>query len=408
MDYAGTTAQGTITQLYQFVTRLHNSLPYHLSSAGRAFPAWHYFFEVTRRCNLRCKMCQYIEFLENVPVKEQRDGELTTDEWLNVIDQTGPLSLITFTGGEVWVRKDFPILLERACSKRRVHFISNAVMLDEEKARFCVGLAPKHFGGKGLNFIGVSIDGTEDIHDVVRAQRGSWKRSVEGIRTVSRLRDEAGKSCPLIHINTVLLEDNLDVLPEMPVIAKEAGVNVLNLLTEMRAPDNPNLGYDDPSVFGPEHVNIPRIDRARLHDALQKTLAKAKELRIEVRLPRMPYDFVLDHYDGGYDLTHLGCRSIWTNLYVGAKGGAYPCFIKNIGNVREHTLQELWNNESLREFRARRRRGAFEVCRGCCESEYSKKALPGNTDRDPNAKPSEQIIVGTRLAAGQLESTRSR
>src|SRR5690606_14528755 len=132
----------------------------------RAFPAWHYFFEVTRRCNLRCKMCQYIEWLEGVPVVEQREGELTTEEWLNVIDQTGPFSLITCTGGEVWVRKDFSTILEHACRKRRVHFISNAVMLNEDKARFCVDLAPRRFGSRGLNFIGVSIDGTEETHDL--------------------------------------------------------------------------------------------------------------------------------------------------------------------------------------------------------------------------------------------------
>ncbi len=400
MEYEGTTAQGTITRLYQFVTRLHNAVPYHLSGSGAAFPPWHYFFEITRRCNLRCKMCQYIDFLENVPIPEQRDGELSTEEWLDVIDQTGPLSLITFTGGEVWVRKDFPKLLERACGRGRVHFISNAVMLTEDKAEFCVGLAPKRFGGKGLNFIGVSIDGVEATHDVVRAQRGAYKRSIDGIRNVTRLREESGKQCPLVHINTVLLEENLADLPLMPEIAHESGVSVLNLLTEMRAPDNPNLGYEDPAVYGPEHVNIPRIDRARLHEAIQATLKRARELNIEVRMPRIPYEYVLDHYDGGYDLKHMGCRSIWTNVYVGAKGGVYPCFIRNIGNVRDAKLKELWNNDVMCDFRKRRRQGAFEVCRGCCEIEYSEKELPGNVRPADLPGPREELIIGTRTPKG--------
>jgi MoaA/NifB/PqqE/SkfB family radical SAM enzyme len=294
------------------------------------------------------------------------------------------------------VRKDFPKLLERACERGRVHFISNAVLLTEDKAEFCVGLAPKRFGGKGLNFIGVSIDGTEEIHDVVRAQRNAYQRSMDGIRNLTRLRQQSGKQCPLVHINTVILEENLDVLPQMPAMARECGVNVLNLLTEMRAPDNPNLGYEDPAVYGPEHVTIPRIDRQRLHESLQATLAKAKEHKIEVRMPRIPYEYVLDHYDGGYDLKHMGCRSIWTNVFVGAKGGVYPCFIRNIGNVRDNTLKELWNNDVMCDFRRRRRNGAFEVCRGCCEIEYSAKELPGNSRPDDLAGPRKELILGTR------------
>jgi MoaA/NifB/PqqE/SkfB family radical SAM enzyme len=388
MEHMGTTAQGTITKLYQFVNRLHSGVPYHLSGQAGAFPPWHYFFEITRRCNLRCKMCQYIDFLENVPIPEQRDGELTTEEWLSVVDQTGPMSLITFTGGEVWVRKDFPTILERACSKRRVHFISNAVMLTDDKAEFCVGLAPKRFGGKGLNFIGVSIDGTEEIHNVIRAQKGAYKRSIDGIKNIVRWREKLKKAAPLVHINTVILEENLDVLPEMPRLAAEAGVSVLNLLTEMRAPDNADLGHVDPGTFGPEHVRIPTIDRARLDAALRATLKEARALGVEVRLPRMPYEMVLDHYDGGYDLDHMDCRSIWTNLYVGAKGGAYPCFINNIGNVREFSLKELWNNSQAKKFRKNRRDGAYEVCRGCCEMEYVKKALPGRSETISTAEPS--------------------
>ncbi len=383
MEYEGTTAQGAITQLYQFVTRLHSGIPYHVSKSGRAFPPWHYFFEVTRRCNLRCKMCQYIEWLENVPVREQRDGELSTEEWLNVVDQTGPLSLVTFTGGEVWVRKDFGTILERACSKSRVHFISNAVMLDDEKAEFCVNLAPKRFGFSGLNFIGVSIDGTEETHDVVRAQKGAYARSIEGIRNIAKFREKQAKQCPLIHMNTVILDENLDVLPEMPGLAAEAGVHVLNLLTEMRSMDNQDLGFVDPAVYGPDKIRIRTVDREQLDGALRKTLENAKKVGVEVRMPRIPYENILDHYDGGYDLDHMACRSIWTNVYVGSKGGVYPCWLQNMGNVRENTLTEIWNSPKFQEFRRRRRLGAFEACRGCCEIEYTKKKLPGRGETYP-------------------------
>lgn len=389
-DFEQLIPRGSITKLYRIVTRLHSSIPYQISSTGYALPVWHYFFEITRRCNLRCKMCQYIEWLENVPIPEQRDGELSTQQWREVIDQTHPLSLITFTGGEVWVRKDFPELLERASSKRRTHFISNCVMLTEDKVKLCLDLAPKRFGMKGLNFIGVSIDGTDStVHDAIRAQRGAFDRSTEGIRILKRLREESGKRCPLVHMNTMLMADNLDQLPHIPALAQELGITVVNLLTEWRAADNPDLGHVDPATFDNEMTRQPAIDAKKLGAALRDTLANARKLGIEIRMPRMRFQDIVDHYDGGYDLKHMDCRAIWSSLLVGAKGGVYPaCFIQNLGNVRDNTLKEIWNNDIAQEFRRRRRESAFDVCRGCCEMEYSKKSLPGTAKpltMDPGA-----------------------
>ncbi len=381
MESGVTTIQGRVTDLYRRVTRLYTAIPYSVFRTGHSFPAWHYFFEITRRCNLRCKMCQYIQWLENTPTRVQADGELSTEEWLNVVDQTGRFSLITFTGGEVWVRKDFDDILAHACSKRRVHFISNAVMLREERARRCVELAPKRLGGKGLNFAGISIDGTRDVHDVIRAQRGAFDKSIKGVQALAEARDRAGKKCPLIHINTVILKENLDVLPDMPKVVAESGANVLNLLTEMRAHDHQDLGHVDPSQFGREDVNTPHIDVDRLDEVLRETAKAAKDAGVELRLPRTPYEELLKYHERGYDLVDYECRAVWTNLYVGAKGGVYPCFIQKVGNVREHSLREIWNNAKMREFRRRRRDGGFAVCQGCCELEY--KGYAHETARAP-------------------------
>ena len=73
-------------------------------------------------------------------------------------------------------------------------------------------------------------------------------------------------------------------------------------------------------------------------------------------------------------------RQIWTNLYVGSKGGVYPCFIKKVGNVRENTLKELWNSDEMTAFRNFRRHGGFAVCQGCCELEHKDYGKHVKTD----------------------------
>jgi len=386
------TGLGPITALYRRVTRAYTAIPYNLSRGGHAFPAWHYFFEITRRCNLRCKMCQYIDWLEATPTRLQMEGELSTEEWLRVIDQTSRFGLITFTGGEVFVRKDFMEILEYACKRRRVHFISNATMLTEPRVQRCVELAPKRMGQRGFNFAGVSLDGTREVHDIIRAQRGAYDKSIRGLQLLADYKRRAGKKCPVVHINTVIQKENLAVLPDMPAVVAECGASVLNLLTEMRSHDIQELGHVDPGQFSRDDIRNPWIDRRELDAALKATIAAAQACGVEVRLPRMPYEAVLEHYDGGYELSDFECRAVWTNLYVGAKGGVYPCFIQKVGNVRENTLKELWNSPQMRTFRQRRRSAGFAVCRGCCELEYT-----GRFDNSPQAildRPAPDAVPG--------------
>lgn len=360
----------SVSNLYQYATRLYSAIPYKFSRSGFAFPAWHYYLEVTRRCNLRCKMCQYIDWLENVPVKEQKEGELSTEEWLGVVNQIPRFSLVTFTGGEPFVRKDFMQILTHACARTRTHFISNTTMLPEDRAEEIVALAPRRLGGIGFNFAGTSIEAPGDRHDEIRKLRGAFDRSIAGIKTLVRHRKVQGKQCPLVHVTTVIQQDNVDVLHLMPQVIKDSGASVLNLVTETRMHDLPNLGEVDPSSYNSEDLKWPRIDRRQLSGALDRTILAARDAGIELRLPRMPKDDLIDYYDGGISLEDYECRNAWVTCFIGRKGDVYPCWIVKIGNIRENSLKEIWNNQTIRGFRQTCQKKLFAMCPGCCFLEH--------------------------------------
>ncbi len=362
-----------IAHLYELAQRAYSAIPYKYFKGGYSFPAWHYYFEVTRRCNLRCRMCQYIEWLENVPVKEQKEGELSTEEWHRVIEQVGRFSLVTFTGGEPFVRKDFMELLQHASGKARTHFISNTTMMPEERAGAVVGLAPRKVGGLGLNFVGTSIEAPDALHDEIRQMRGAFERTMNGIRLLRSERERAGKPCPMIHVTTVLQEANVEVLSGMPKVLKAAGVDVMNLVTETRMHDLPGLGDVDPGSFTRDQVPWPKIDRGKLARALEDTIANAKEAGLEIRLPRMPRSAILDYYDQGIELRQYECRNAWNTLFVGRQGDVYPCWIVKVGNVREHSIKELWNNDVMRGFRKACQKHLFAMCPGCCFLEHASQ-----------------------------------
>jgi radical SAM protein with 4Fe4S-binding SPASM domain len=379
----------SVAHLYETAQRAYSAIPYRFFRNGYAFPCWHYYIEVTRRCNLRCKMCQYIEWLENVPIREQMAGELSTDEWLRVIDQIHAFALITFTGGEVFVRKDFMDILAYASRRTRTHFISNTTMMPDQRAEAVVALAPKRLGGRGLNFVGTSIEGPGERHDQIRKLRGAWDRSMQGVRTIRRLRDQSGKACPMIHVTTVIQQDNVDVLHLMPKMIKEAGADVLNLVTETRMFDLPNLGEVDPAVFSESDIRWPKIDRRALAEALDKTITEARNVGIELRLPRMPREDLIAYYDGGINLKHYECRNAWNTLFIGRQGNVYPCQIIRVGNVRENSLKEIWNSETMRRFRQTCQKKLFALCPGCCFLEHKAHVTAHETLREPT--PSSQL-----------------
>ncbi len=362
----------SIARLYGFAQRMYSALPYRYFKSGYAFPPWHYYLELTRRCNLRCRMCQYIAWLENTPGKEQAEGELTTEEWHAVIDQVHRLSLLTFTGGEPLVRRDFLELMEHASRRARTHLITNATLLDEDLCRALVALAPKRIGGRGFNALGTSIEAPGELHDTIRRMKKAYARSTEGVRMIREFRERARKQCPQIHVTTVIQKDNVDVLPEVPKAMRAVGVDVLNLVTETRMHELPELGLRDPSSYRGKDMTWPSAERGQLSQSLDDTVAAAKAEGIELRLPRMPKADLLDLYEPGkhVKLRDYECRNAWNTCVIGRRGEVSPCWIMRAGNVREYPLKTLWNNDAMRDFRKACQKHVFAMCPGCCFLEH--------------------------------------
>src|SRR5438132_7481313 len=121
--------------------------------------------DLTRRCNERCVHCYRV--IEDRP-------ELTTDELKVLLDdvaRAGTLYL-TFSGGEVFLRKDLFELVEHA---RRLHFDmrlkSNALLITPAMAARLREL--------GVRQVDISIYSPEPaVHDWVTTVPGSLERSL--------------------------------------------------------------------------------------------------------------------------------------------------------------------------------------------------------------------------------------
>ncbi len=134
--------------------------------------------DITYRCNERCVHC-YLDHDDH--------GEMTTAEIKGVLDQLAEAGVffLTFSGGEVFLRRDFFELLEHA---RRLLFNvkikTNAVMIHEAEA--------KRIRALGVDTIQISVySHRPEVHDAITKLPGSFKRTIEGIRLLKRTGPES-------------------------------------------------------------------------------------------------------------------------------------------------------------------------------------------------------------------------
>lgn len=126
---------------------------------------------ITKRCNLSCVHCYAGASGPADP------DELTTDEWLGVIDDLAgfgsPVAL--FSGGEPLMHPDILTLARHAVDRgMRAVISSNGTMITPELAGELASI--------GLSYVGISLDGDHDIHDKFRGVAGSFDRAIAGIR----------------------------------------------------------------------------------------------------------------------------------------------------------------------------------------------------------------------------------
>lgn len=150
--------------------RESGKLPSHLlqfSQDKKPVVVWN----MTQRCNLKCVHC----YAKALP--EDGGDDISTDQGKAIIDDLAAYGapVMLFSGGEPLVRADLPELAKYAVAKgMRAVISTNGTLITREKA--------KELKEVGLSYVGISLDGMEEVHDHFRGVRGSFKKALEGIK----------------------------------------------------------------------------------------------------------------------------------------------------------------------------------------------------------------------------------
>ncbi len=185
--------------------RESRSLPSHLlqfSSDKRPVVVWN----VTRRCNLKCIHC-YAHAKDS-----SFKNELTTDEGKALLDDLAQFGVpvILFSGGEPVMRKDLPELARYAVEHgMRAVISTNGTLITPEKARL--------FKEIGLSYVGISIDGMEEVNDRFRGVKGAFQNALNGIRNCQEAGIKVGLRFTINKLNAAEIPAIFDLIEDMNV-----------------------------------------------------------------------------------------------------------------------------------------------------------------------------------------------
>lgn len=169
-------------------------------------------FELTARCNLKCKMCYVCRCVND---KDALERECSAKEWITFAKEArdaGMLYLL-LTGGEVFLRHDFKEIYEEISNMGFITKINtNATMITPEIAQWLGQIPP--------SMVSVTLyGGSPETYEKVCGDASGYERTIRGIEL---LLSEGIK----VEIKTTIVHGNVDDFPKIKELTEKYDVNL--------------------------------------------------------------------------------------------------------------------------------------------------------------------------------------
>ena len=278
-------------------------------------------WEMTLRCNMNCMHC-------GSRAGKARQDELTLEECKDIAKQLIYMGLeqITLIGGEIFTL-DFWHIIARQFVDNGVstNIITNAYLLGDKQL--------EQIEKSGIKMVAVSIDGTEETHNLIRGKKDSFERAIKALDILK----EKGYQTSVV---TTVMKLNIDQLEELYKIFKDHKVDAwqIQLATPMgNASDNDLL-----------------VEPERVKDIIDFIVDKRNESDMVI----FPGDDIGYYNEKEEELRGYPGESF---IFNGCGAGLFVVGIDSVGNVkgceslyddkfiegnlRKESLEEIWNKE---------------------------------------------------------------
>ncbi len=309
-------------------------------------------FDLTYRCNERCVHC-YLDHDDH--------GELTTAECLAALEELASAGtlLITFSGGEIFLRPD---LYEILAAARRLHFDislkTNALLVTPERAARL-----REFGVRRVQISVYSDDPA--VHDAITKVRGSLQRTLAAIPLLIGQGLQVKLACPL-------MRENLLAYRGVMALAEKLGIPYVLDLTITPMMD----GTDGPLAHRASVSSLlPVLQDPKLHACKPQPSPQAASAMIA--LPTAFGSAVSSGIEGSaYE--DLPCSAGHNSCYISPYGDVFPCvqLPQAAGNLRREKFADIWYHAPQLERLRAVRESQLPLCSRCEIRSYCERC-PG-------------------------------
>lgn len=292
-------------------------------------------WNVTRRCNLKCVHCY--AHAKDIAF----DNELTTGQGKELIDDLSAFGspVMLFSGGEPLVRKDLPELAAYAVEKgMRAVISTNGTLITPKMARTLKEI--------GLSYVGISLDGMQEINDRFRGVKGAFRSALEGIKNSQ----DAGIK---VGLRFTVNKFNVEEIPKIFQLLEEMDIPRVCFYHLVYAGRGTEMIKEDLSHEGTRAALDLIIDETkRLHAA-----GKPKEVLTVDNHADGPYIYLrllkedperakevlelLKWNEGNNSGRGIGCVSWDGEVYADQFWRHY-----SFGNVKDRPFSEIWMDSS--------------------------------------------------------------
>ena len=321
-----------------------------------------YVLNITNRCNLRCDMC--------TQVNEHGSGGFEMEEELfdRILQQTAwTYPSYTLFGGEPLMHSKFSTFVEKIRKCDCVcEVVTNGMLLQKY---IDVIAHPK-------TNLHISMSGSGRVHNAIKHSEVSYERIIRAVTTIKIQHPDYMKQ---IHVNCVVLPENVDSILEM--VREMSSLGILSFTIQhpqwehQREFELNNKEWK--RVFGREFEISMEMHKDYVFNEtyirkllkLEETLLQDERLKVNFypELDKNELRLYYDDQQNQFLSTDSVCLAPWMSPTIESNGDIKGCTGFTVGNMNKEGFWNSWNGEVNNRFRRELMlRECYPVCKRCC------------------------------------------
>jgi len=307
--------------------------------------------EITSKCNERCVHC-YIPHFNKV-------SNIKSDLFYDILKQCKNMRLLhlTLSGGEPMLHKNFRDFL-RECKEYdfSVNVLSNLTLLNDEIIKEM----------KAIPLLGVQVSlysMNPNIHDEITQMKGSFEKTKNAILKLIENDIPLQISCPIMKQNKNCYNDVVNWAKKYKV---QVGADYGIIARYNHTTQNLDCRLSINEIE--KVINNKVTNDAKYLEQMEVEADKKKDIT--------PNDFV--------------CSICHSSICIADNGNVYPCagwqdYI--VGNVKETSLNDIWDNSEKVQYLRSLRKKDFPKCIQCADKEFCTMCMVRNANENPEGDP---------------------